>query len=137
GKFEREHGDGAVGEVDAGAAQAGFPIQGGVGRDVLSNVGDVDLQFEIVIGEHADQDCVVEVAGGFSIDGDDRERAEVAAVAEFGAGNGGRDLLRFFQSGGGKMMREMEFADNDFDVDAEIVFAAEDFDYYASGTLCG
>ena len=54
GEFERQHGDGAVGKVDAGAAQAGFLIERGVGRDVLGDVGDVDLQFVIVVGEHAD-----------------------------------------------------------------------------------
>jgi hypothetical protein len=46
-------------------------------------------------------------------------------------------LLRFFEHGGGEMMREMEFADDDFDVDTEIVFAAEDFDDFASRTLRG
>jgi hypothetical protein len=136
-QFEREHGDGAVGEVDAGAAEAGFLIEGGVGRDVLSDVGDVDLEFEIIVGEHADVDGVVEVAGGFSVDGDDGERAEVAAVAEFGAGDRGGDLLCFFQRGGGEMMREMEFADDDFDIYAEVVLAAEDFDNFAFRTLRG
>ena len=49
----------------------------------------------------------------------------------------GWDLLRFFQRGGGEVMREMEFADDDFDVYAEVILAAEDFDYFAAGTLCG
>src|SRR4029077_13065547 len=53
-QFEREHWHGTVGEVDAGAAEAGFLIQSGVGRDVLSDVGDVDLEFEIIVREHAD-----------------------------------------------------------------------------------
>ena len=34
-------------------------------------------------------------------------------------------------------MRQVEFADHDFDVDAEIVFAAEDFDDASAGTLGG
>jgi len=126
GEFERQHGDGAVGEVDAGTAQAGFLIERGVGCDVLGDIGDVDLQFEIVVGQLADQDCVVEVAGGFTVDGDDGESAEVAAAVEFAGGDGGWNLLRFFQSRGGEMVREMKFADDDFDVNAEVVFAAED-----------
>ena len=43
GEFERQHGHGAVGKVDAGAAQAGFLIERGVGRDVLRDIGDVHL----------------------------------------------------------------------------------------------
>ena len=35
------------------------------------------------------------------------------------------------------MVRQMEFADHDFDVDAEIVFAAEDFDDAAARVLSG
>ncbi len=136
-EFQRQHGDGAVGEVDAGAAEAGFLIERAVGRDVLGDVGDVDLEFEIVVGEDADEDGVVEVAGGFSVDGDDGERAEVAAVAEFVAGDCGGDLLRFFERGGGEMVREVEFADDDFYVDAEVVFAAEDFDDSAARVLRG
>ena len=34
-------------------------------------------------------------------------------------------------------MRQMKFADHDFDVDAEIVFAAEDFDDASAGILRG
>ena len=43
-KLLRQHGDGAIGEVDAGAAQAGFEIERGVGENVLGDVGDVDLE---------------------------------------------------------------------------------------------
>ena len=43
GEFERKHGHGAVGKVDAGAAQAGFLIERGVGRDVLRDIRDVHL----------------------------------------------------------------------------------------------
>jgi hypothetical protein len=46
----------------------------------------VDLQFEIAVGKMADGDGVVEVAGGFAVDGDDGQRAEIAAMAKFCAG---------------------------------------------------
>jgi hypothetical protein len=126
-EFEREHGDGAIGEVNAGAADAGFLIESAARRDVLGDVGDVDLEFEIVVGKHTDEDGVVEVAGCFSVDGDNGKVAEVAAALEFTRRDSGGNLLRFFESGRGKMMREMELADHDFDVDAEIIFPAEDF----------
>ena len=33
-------------------------------------------------------------------------------------------VLRLFQRGGGKVMRQVKFADGDFDVDAEIILAS-------------
>ena len=70
-ELERQHGHGAVWKVDAGAAQARFLVERGFGRNVLGNVGDVDLQLEISVCESADRDGVVEVTRGFSVDGDD------------------------------------------------------------------
>ena len=80
----REHGDGAVGEVDGVAAQAGFEIERRAGRDVLRDVGDVDLQF-VTVGSLFDEDGVVEVLGGLAVDGDDGKIAEVAALAAISA----------------------------------------------------
>ena len=79
-EFERKHGNGAIGKIDAGAAQAGFLIERGAGRDVLGDVGDVNLQFEVVVRQHADENGVVEVARSFAVDGDDGKVAEVAAA---------------------------------------------------------
>ena len=47
----REHGDGAVGKVDAGAAEAGFEVERGAGADVVADVGDVDLELAVAVGE--------------------------------------------------------------------------------------
>ena len=49
GELLRQHGDGAIGEVDGGAAQARFEVERRTGRDVLRHVGDVDLQFVTVV----------------------------------------------------------------------------------------
>ena len=67
----RQHGDGAIGEVDAGAAQAGFEIERGAGLNILGHVGDVNLKLVIRLGALADEDRVVEVRSGFAVDGDD------------------------------------------------------------------
>lgn len=80
GKLLGEHGHGAVREVDAGAAEAGFGVDGRAGEDVVADVGDVDLQGVVAVGEEIDEDGVVEVAGGFAIDGDDGEVAEILAA---------------------------------------------------------
>ncbi len=83
GELLRQHGDGAVGEVDAGAAQAGFEIEIGAGANVFGDVGDVDLQLVAAVGALGDEDGVVEVFGGFAVDGDDGQAAEIAAARDF------------------------------------------------------
>src|SRR5579863_542854 len=137
GELEGKHGHGTIREIDTGTTQTGFLIEGAIGSDVLGNVGDVNVQFEIIVGQLADEDGVVEVASGFSVDGDDGEVAEVAAVLEFAGRDDRGNRLRFLESGGWKMMREMKFADDDFDVDAEVVFATEDLDNFAACALGG
>ena len=101
-EFEREHGDGAIGKINAGTAQASFLIEGGAGRDVLGDVGDVYVQFAVAIREHVHVNGVVEVARGFSVDGDDGKRAEVAAAMQLVTGDDGGRVLGFLKRGGRK-----------------------------------
>src|ERR1022692_2571619 len=136
-EFERQHGDGAVGEIDAGAAQTGFLIERRVGRYILGYVGDVDLEFVVSVFELADVDRVVEIARGFSVDGDDREIAVVAAAVERLGRNLGCNSLRFFDYFGREAVRQMILADHDFYIDAEIRFFAEDFYDAAARILRG
>ena len=83
---------------------------------------------KLSLAKHADQDGVVKIAGGLSVDGDDGEFAEVAAALKFADWDDRGDVLGFLQHRRRKVMRQVEFANGDFDVDAEVVFAAEDFD---------
>ena len=80
GKSFGKHGDGAVGEIDAGAAQASFLVERGAVADVVRDVGDMHLQVPRAIFATLDVHGVVEVAGGFAVDGDDGEVAKVFAV---------------------------------------------------------
>ena len=132
-----KHGHGAVGEVNAGAAQARFLVERGVRRDVLRDIGNVDLQLEIAIGKISDGNRVVEVARGFAVDGDDGKRAEVAAVANFSRRDDGGYILRVFERRRGKFVRQVKFADGDFDVDAEVVLPAENFNDASARVLRG
>ena len=43
-KLLGQHGDGAIGKINAGAAEAGFEIECRAGKDVLGYVGDVNLK---------------------------------------------------------------------------------------------
>ena len=86
----------------------------------------------------ADEDGVVEVPGGFAVDGDDGEVAEVAAAGDFlriEAGDGARaassqNIVR-------ENVREVVLADDDLDIHAKVAFAAEDFDDAAAGGTGG
>ncbi len=137
GEFEGQHGHGAIGEIDAGAAQAGFVVERGAWRDIVGDVGNVHLKLEVTVVEEADGDGVVEVARGFAVDGHDGELAEVATGAGLGGGNGRLDGLRFGQNFSRKMVREVKLANDDFDVHTEVVFVADDLDDLTAGILGG
>src|ERR1019366_7313272 len=126
-QFKRQHGHGAVRKVNTGAAQPRFLVECGVGGDVLCYVGDMHLQLEIAVGEIAHGDGVVKVARSLAVDGDDGQSAEIAAVAKFLRRDDGAYILRLFKRCRGKVMRQVKLADGDFDVDTEVVLAAEDF----------
>ena len=94
----------------------------------MCDVGDVDLQFVVAVLELADVNGVVEIARGFAIDGDDGKLAVVAAVTQFVGGDDVFDGLRFFDHCGREAVGQVKLADHDLDVDAEVVFFAENFD---------
>src|ERR1700719_2890047 len=83
GKRFGKHGDGAVGKIDGGAAQASFVIEGAFGSHVVGAVGDVHLKMPAAVGLTLDVNSVVEIAGGFAVDGDDGEVAKILAALVF------------------------------------------------------
>ena len=103
----------------------------------MGHIGDVDLEFVVAIFEWADVDGIVKIAGSFTVDGDDRKLAVVASAAHGFGGNFGRDGLRFFDYFGREAVRQVELADHDFDVDAEVGLFAENFDDASAGALGG
>src|SRR6185437_8334761 len=108
------------------AAQPCFQIEIRARAHVLGNIGDVYLEF-VAVDQFGDQHGVVEVAGGFAVNGNDGQLAEVAAA---------RDLLwvemrhgtRLGQHAFGKDARQLVFSDHHLDVHAEVVRGAEHFD---------
>ena len=103
----------------------------------MGHVRDMDLELEISVLEAADQDGVVEIAGGFAVDSDDGQVTVVAALVQFARLNDSFDLLGFFQHLCRKAVRQVKLTDHDLDIDAEIVLVAENFDDAASGILRG
>ena len=135
GELQGQHGHGAVGEVDAGAAQGGLAVDGRAGAHVVADVGDVDLERVVAVGEPVHPDGVVEVARGFAVDGDDVERAEVGAGGDFAGGDGGVEARGLLDHLGRELVGQVVLADDDFDVHAEVVGVAEDFDDAARSAL--
>ena len=82
-------------------------------------------------------DRVVEIARRLSIDCHNGQSAEVAPLVDFVSGNDGLGILRFGQHGGRKAMRQMMLADHDLDVDAEIVFVAQNLHHPPARVLRG
>ena len=101
----------------------------------MRDVGDVHLQVPAAVGAVLDVNGVVEIARGFAVNGDDGEVAKIFAAVAFALAHGCGALFRFVQDFGGKRMRQVVLADDDFDVDAEIARAAENFDD-APGGCC-
>ena len=83
GERRGQHGQGPVREIDAGAAGIGLAVQTGATGHVVGDVGDGDVQ-PVAIGGPLDADGIVEVTGGFAVDGEGRERAQVPASGEAG-----------------------------------------------------
>jgi hypothetical protein len=137
----RQHGDGAVGEVDAVAAEAGFGVERRAWADVPTYVGDVDLEPGVAIGERCDENCIVEVAGGLAVDGDDGEVAEVFPLGELFGVERGDGFLRTFggldEDWRGEGVGDVVLADDDFYVDTEGVGWAEDFDEASASGAAG
>ena len=83
-QFLRQHGNGAVGKVNAGAAQARFQIEVRALADVLGNVRNVDLKLvTAAIGALAYIHRIVEVLCRFAVDGDNRQPAKIRPASSF------------------------------------------------------
>jgi hypothetical protein len=108
-------------------------IQFGPRFDVVGDVGDVDTDLHVAVGEFAEGDGVVEIAGGVGVDGDDEVATKIfpsdRAIGKFDGGKGFGLGESFGRESGG----EIEFSDDGKDIDAGIGGSAESFDEEAFG----
>ncbi len=102
----------------------------------MRHVGDVHLQLEVAVVGAADGDRIVEVARSLAVDGDDGQRAIVAAMPQLRCRDHRLKLLRLLQYLDRKTMRQMELADDDLDIDAEIVLVAKNLKHASAWALC-
>ena len=74
--------------------------------NVVSHVGDVNLQKPAAVVTALDVDGIVEIARGFSVDGDDGKLAKIFAAGAFCFGHGMRQALGFLKDFGVEGVRQ-------------------------------
>src|SRR5690242_7918701 len=94
-KLEWKHGNCAIGKIDTSSAHASLLIERRIRSNVVRHIGNVHLELEVAVLESRDQYRIVEVARSLAINGDDRQIAKVAPLAEFGGGDDRLNCLRF------------------------------------------
>ena len=125
-----QHGQHAVGQIDARGALQGLAVQRRPRADEVRHVGDVDPQPPMPVVELLQRDGVVEIPRVDRIDRDDRLAGEIRAVAD-------RFVERFGLPAGlvqgvfGKMVGQVELADDRERVDARLSARAEHFGDHA------
>ena len=94
----------------------------------MRHVRDVDLQFEVAVSQSRDQHGVIEIACGFAVNGNDWKTAKLASLADLSGRHYGLGFLGLAKHFWRKAVRQVKFANHDFDVHAEIVRVAQNFD---------
>jgi hypothetical protein len=99
----------------------------------MGNVGDVDSNLHVAIGEFAEGDGVIEIAGCVRVDGDDEFTSEIfpadRAIGEFDGGK----RFGFGEGFGGESGGKVKFPNDGEDIDAGVGGAAEALDKDAFG----
>ena len=132
----REHWNGAIGKVDAGAAQARFEIEICSRTHIFGHVCNMYLQLIAAFCALVDEDSIVKVAGCFAVDGDDRKHAKIVAAVGFGLVEMGH-TAGFGQHVFSEDSRQLVFANHHFDVHAKVVGRAQHLDDTAHWRTCG
>ena len=133
GKPLRQHGDDAVGEIDRRGALACFQINGRSRRDVSGDIGNVDSQAVVAIGELLDVHGVVEVLGVLPVDRDYGNFTKIRSPGEVIGPDLCGDLRGLLDHLGREFVPQLMLADDDLDIDVGIADIAEDLDDAALG----
>jgi hypothetical protein len=128
GESFRKHGNGAIDEVDGITAKTGLAIERRLGTNIVGNVGDVHLKEPAAVVAALDVNGVVEVAGGFAVNGNNGELAEIFPPGAIVFRNGQGETLGFMQKFVGESVGKMMLANDDFGIHTEIAGAAKYFD---------
>src|SRR5262249_2478140 len=125
------------GKVNRGAALAGLFIDGRAVFHVMSNVGDVDMEFVVSVGQVIHKHGVVKIPSGFAVDGHNGQVPIVVAALQFAVRDSGVELLGLLANRLGEDVTDMVLANDDLNIDAKIILAAQDLHYAATWALGG
>ena len=92
-KTLREHGDGAIDEVDTRSTVVSFLVDGGAFFHVVGHIGDMHAHFPKATVELADRQGIIEVLGILGVDGTGEDLTEILTTVDLLLGDGGIDLL--------------------------------------------
>ena len=122
----RQHRDHAPRKIHGRAALARIAVDGVAVADVVRYVGDRHDQPKVLALALA-VNGVVEILGGFAVDGDQGQRSQVDAILAISRSDLGGQPLGLSLRVGGKLERQRVLAQRDLDFDAGIRGAAQDF----------
>src|SRR5580698_10032971 len=128
GELQRQHRNGAIRKIDAGAAQESFFIDRAARFYVMADIGYVHLQCIIAVRQTIHPNRVIEIPRRLAVDGYYVQRPIILAPGHFILANDVRKALSLLQNLRWKMMRDVMLPDHDLDIHAEIVRASEDLD---------
>ena len=111
GEFLRQHGDGAVHQIDGGAAGLGLLVHRGVRPYVPSDIGNMDAHFVVAVFQFAEAQGVVKVFGIGGVYGESEHLPEVPAMGAVLVRNLfrngiGRIFYAFFEAVGQAELRQ-------------------------------
>src|SRR5438128_10768094 len=93
------------------------------------------LKREVAIIQTVNRNSVIEIARGFTVNGDDWELPEIAPLVQLARGDQWLDRFGLLQHLCRKLVRQVEFADYDFYVHPKIIRITENFDHAAAWIL--
>ena len=99
----------------------------------MRHVRDMHLQLVIAVGQHRHVHGVVEIARGFAVDGNNRQRTKILAPGKVGFRDPLGRSVRLGHHFIGERMRNLVLADDDLDVDADVPGPPENFDHFPGG----
>ena len=91
----------------------------------MADIGDMDMQREIPVGQAFDPHGIIVIAGCLAVDGDDVVLTEVLAALNLLLGNFRRNGGGLLQNGRRKFVGDVELPDGDFNIDSKVVRMAE------------
>src|SRR2546421_2225077 len=93
------------------------------------------LKLEVAVIHTVNRNCVIEIARGFTVNGDDWELPEIAPLVQLARGDQWLARFGLLQHLCRKLVRQVELADYDFYVHPQIIRITVNFDHAAAWVL--